>query len=345
MHRVVIHKPGGHSRLRIEEHPDPTPGPGEVLLDVAAAGVNFADCVVRMGLYQSARDYVGWPITPGFEVAGTVAACGDGVDDLEVGDSVVAITLFGGYASRLVVPRHQVFKTAGGLSLTATAGFPTVFLTAYYALFELAHVRAGRRILVHSAGGGVGGALVQLAKNAGCEVVGVVGGGHKVDAVLGYGADSVIDTSREDLISAARRLSPDGYDVVLDANGGPSLKQSYRLLRSPGTLVVYGFHTMFRRGRGRPDWPRLVLQWLRTPRFNPLDMTNSNRSVVAFNLSYLFEEKEILAEAMSRLLDLLEQGRICPLATAEYRFEAVAEAHRALESGETVGKLVLVMES
>jgi NADPH:quinone reductase-like Zn-dependent oxidoreductase len=101
---------------------------------------------------------------------------------------------------------------------------------------------------------------------------------------------------------------------------------------------------MFRRGKGRPDWPRLALQWLRMPRFNPLSMTNDNRSVVAFNLSYLFDEHDLLARAMDRLLDRLERGAIRPLPTTGYAFDRVADAHRALESGDTVGKLVLVME-
>jgi NADPH:quinone reductase-like Zn-dependent oxidoreductase len=343
MRKVVVHKAGGHGRLVIEEHPDPPFGDHEVLIDVEAAGVNFADCVVRMGLYQSAKDYVGWPITPGFEVAGRVCAVGGGVDDFETGDSVMAVTLFGGYATRLAVPHHQVFRIPDGVSAAEAAGFPVVFLTAHYALFELAHVRAGGRVLVHSAGGGVGGALVQLAKDAGCHVVGVVGGGHKVDSVLGHGADHVIDTSREDLWPAAERLAPDGFDVILDANGGASIKQSYRHLRPPGKLVVYGFHTMFSRGRGRPDWLRLVFEWLRTPRFDPIRMTHDNRSVLAFNLSYLFQEHEILAEAMGRLLESLRQGRIHPLPTTPVAFDDVAEAHRALESGETVGKLVLMV--
>jgi len=341
MRCVVIRRPGGFDRLRVEEHPDPSPGPGEVLIEVDAAGVNFADCVVRMGLYQSAKDFVGCPITPGFEVAGRVAdAGGDG--SIEAGDRVMAVTRFGGYASRLAVPHHQVFRIPETISSSAAAGFPTVFLTAHFALAELAHVRSGQTVLVHSAAGGVGGALVQLARAHGCRVVGVVGGSHKVEHALAHGADHVIDGSREDPWAAASRLSPDGYDIVLDANGGPSLKRSYHLLRPPGKLVVYGFHSMFRRGRGRPDWPRLAVQWLRTPRFNPLRMTHDNRSVLAFNLSYLFHAHRLLAEAMERLMALLERGTIRALETTEFPLESVADAHRALVSGETVGKLVLV---
>jgi len=343
MKKVVVHAPGGHDRLRVEEHEVPRPGPGQILIDVEAAGVNFADCVVRIGLYRSAREFVGWPITPGFEVAGTVAGLGPDVTDIEVGTTVFAVTRFGGYASRVTVPRQQVFEVPTGFDPIRMAGFPTVFLTAYYALFELAHPRPGSRVLVHSAGGGVGGALVQLGKVAACEVIGAVGGSHKVKVARDHGADHVIDTSRQDLWSSAEKIAPRGFDVIFDANGAASLRRSYAHLEAPGRLVVYGFHTMFPRGRGRPSWPKLAFEYLRTPRFHPLRMTTENRSVLAFNLSYLFDEAELLTEAMSRLLTWLEEERIRPLATATYPIEAVAEAHRALETGTTVGKLVLTM--
>ncbi|NIR36216.1 MAG: alcohol dehydrogenase catalytic domain-containing protein, partial [Actinobacteria bacterium] len=132
MRKVVIHRPGDHRRLRIEEHARPEPGEGELRVDVAAAGVNFADTLVRMGLYKSSREQVGWPVTPGFEVAGTVGALGPGVTDLELGDEVLAVTLFGGYASQVVVQRDQVFPVPPGLTLTEAAAFPSPFLTAYY---------------------------------------------------------------------------------------------------------------------------------------------------------------------------------------------------------------------
>ncbi len=206
MRKIVVHRPGGHDRLEIEEHPTPQPGPGEVLIEVEAIGVNYADCMVRMGLYKSAKDHVGWPVCPGFEVTGRVAEAGDDVDRPAVGDRVFAVTRFGAYTSHLAVPRHQVFDLPPQLEPEQAAGFPSVFLTANSALFHLATPRAGRPpgggrarrlMLVHSAAGGVGGALVQLGKVAGCRVIGVVGGRHKVDVARRLGADEVIDKSSE----------------------------------------------------------------------------------------------------------------------------------------------------
>lgn len=342
MRKIVIHRPGGYERLRVQTAPDVSPGVGEVLIQVKAAGVNFADCITRMGLYASAKALVGYPITPGFEVAGRVAEVGEGVEDLPVGTPVLALTLFGGYATALAVPREQVFRLPAGWSFSQAAGLPTAFLTAWFALYELAHPRPGARILVHSAAGGVGGALVQLGKLAGGKVTGVVGAAHKQEAVTALGADVVIDKSAGSPWSAAEAAAPGGFDVICDANGAATLKQSYRHLAPGGKLVVYGFHSMFEKGRGRPFWPKLVYDYLRTPRFSPLKLTQENRSVLGFNLSFLGERRDLLRAAMEELLAWAGQGHLRPLPTTEYSFEAVAEAQRALESGATVGKLVLV---
>jgi NADPH:quinone reductase-like Zn-dependent oxidoreductase len=342
MRRVSIRKAGSYDRLELVDGPALEPGPGEVVVDVKAIGVNYADCMVRMGLYASAKEFVGWPITPGFETAGVVAAVGDGVDDLSVGDRVFALTLFGGYASQVKTKRAYVFPMPKGLSFEQAASFPSVYLTAWYALHELAHPRAGQRILIHSAAGGVGGCLVQLAKRAGCEVTGVVGGSHKVDVARDHGCDHVIDKSQQKLWDEAERIAPEGYDVICDANGIATLKQSYVHLRPAGKLVVYGFHTMMPRKGGRPQWLKLAADYIRTPRFNPLDLTQDSKSVMAFNLSYLFDRLDVLGLAMGDLIQWLGDGSIRPPGTTTYALDDVADAHRAIESGKTTGKLVLL---
>jgi NADPH:quinone reductase-like Zn-dependent oxidoreductase len=331
MRRVVVRSAGGYERLVLEEAPEPVAGAGEELVRVEAIGVNYADCIVRMGLYASAKEYVGWPITPGFEVAGTTPD----------GRRVLALTRFGGYASHVVVPKNQVFALPRGFSMPEAAAFPTVNLTAYYALFELCRLREGMSLLVHSAAGGVGSALVALGKIAGCRVVGVVGRANKVEHVRALGADEVIDKSSEDLWRAAERHAPRGYDVVLDANGVETLGASFRHLAATGRLVVYGFATMLPRAKGRPSWPKLALDWLRTPRFDPLTMTNENKSVMAFNLSYLFDRPDLLSESMTVLTSWVEQGKLRAPRVQRFALDRVREAHRALESGETMGKLVL----
>lgn len=342
MHKIVVHKRGGYDRLVFEQHPTPHVPREQVHVAVSAIGVNYADCLVRMGLYRSAREYVGWPITPGFEVSGHVARVGEGVTDLEVGQPVVAVTRFGGYTSDLVVPRRQVFAPPRGWSLVEAAGFLTTHLTAYYALVELANPRPGAAVLVHSAAGGVGGALVRIAKTLDCRVVGVVGAGHKTEIARAAGCDAVIDRSSEMLWRTAEHQAPAGFDVVLDANGVSTLRQSYRHLAPTGRLVVYGFHGMIPRPDRRLKWLRLLWSWLRTPRFDPLDLTTKNRSVMGFNLSYLFDHGPLLQRAVDTLRMWAADGRLPPPPTTTYALSRAAEAHRELESGRTVGKLVLV---
>ena len=342
MRRVVIAKAGGHDRLQIETANMPRAAAEQVLIEVAAAGVNYADAVVRMGLYASAKEYVGWPITPGFEVAGTVRAVGADVKDLSVGDAVYAVTRFGGYSSHIAIDRKYVFAKPASLSFAQAAAIPAVFMTAWFALFELAHPRRGSKVLVHSAAGGVGGSLVELLKIAGCEVVAVVGGSHKVQTAKQHGADHVIDKSVEDLWRTAERYAPDGYDLILDANGVSTLRASYDHLRRAGKLVIYGFHSMLPKQGGRPNWPKLAADFLRTPRFNPLDLTNDSKSILAFNLSYLFDRTDLLHEAMAQIAGWLADGKISPPPIATYPLADVARAHADIESGRTVGKLVLL---
>jgi NADPH:quinone reductase-like Zn-dependent oxidoreductase len=344
MQRISIAKPGSFERLVLVDAPDLKPGPGQVVVATRAAGVNFADVVVRLGLYESAKKYVGWPITPGFEFSGEVAALGDGVTDLKLGERVFGVTRFGGYASQVCVPRQQLFRVPVALSHAQAAAFPTVHLTAYYALREVlrTHPGQGERVLVHSAAGGVGLAALQLARADGLSAIGVVGASHKREVALAYGATDVIDKSSQALWPEVERLAPGGLHYVLESNGAETLKQSYAHLRPTGRLVVYGFTSMLSRGSGRPNWVKLAWDFLLTPRFHPLEMVNVNKGVVGFNLSYLFEEQWLLTEAMTRMLAELEAGVLRPLPVTELPLAQAASAHRALQSGSSVGKLVLI---
>lgn len=342
MQKIVIHRAGGYERLELETHPTPAPRAGEVLVRTSACGVNYADAVVRWGLYESARQMVGWPITPGFEFAGQVEAVGTGVSRFAPGNDVFGVSFFGGYATHVAVPEHQLFARPPQLAPAEAAGFPAVYMTAYHALFQNVIIRPGAIVLVHSAAGGVGCALIQLGKAAGWTMVGVVGAPHKVALVESLGADHVIDKSRADLWREAERIAPQGYDVVLDANGVSTLRQSYDHLRPTGKLVSYGFHSMLPREGGRVSYAALAWGWLRSPRFNPIDMNNLNRSVITFNLSFLFSRRDLLEEGMASLLGKLADGSIGPPPVTTYPLARAADAHRAIESGQTTGKLILL---
>jgi synaptic vesicle membrane protein VAT-1 len=340
--RVLVRKPGSFERLEVVEEAEPVPGPGEVLVETAAMGVNLADCVVRMGLYPSATEYVGWPITPGFEFSGVVRKSGPGARRFEPGERVFGVVRFGAYSTHVVVAEDQLFPVPENLTMEQAGAAFVPSLTAWFALVFQGGAKPGHKVLVHSAAGGVGSTAAQMALALGCEVVGVVGSPEKVAFVEALGVPHVIDRSRQDLAARARELAPGGYDIVLDANGYQTLRDSYALLAAMGRLVIYGAHTMLSRGSGRRNWLRLAYTFLRTPRFDPLRLTNENKNVLAFNLSYLFERKDALIPAVPALVDWLERGQIRFPHVDSYPLSRVGDAHRALQSGRTVGRLVLV---
>lgn len=339
--RIRIDRPGNYDVLRLEAHAVGAPRDDQVLIEVAASGVNYADGIVRMGLYESARRLHGYPITPGFEVSGRVLQVGASVTRFRPGDEVVALTLFGGYSSHLLLDEDRVFAKPASLSFDQAAAIPAVFLTAWFMVHELASARAGERWLVHSAAGGVGGALAQLGRLAACEVTGVVGHAGKVGAARAAGCTHVIDRESDDLWQRAEAISPGGFAAIFDANGVSTLGQSYRHLAPTGRLCVFGFASMLPRGRGVPYWPRLAWDWLRTPRFNPLDMTRHNRSVIACNLSFLSAEGPRLIRGMEWLLGRFASGELAPPPITAYALGDAAGAQAAIESGRTVGKLIL----
>ncbi len=345
MQKIVIHRAGGYDQLKLETHADLTPRSGEICVAVESIGVNYADCCVRWGVYGSAKEYVGWPITPGFEFAGRVTAKGEGASvRFSVGDRVFGLTRFDAYATQVCVPEHQLFLIPEKMSSLEAGGFWAVAITAYHALFQLVRIRPGGTVLVHSAAGGVGSYLVRLAKNAGYKVIGIVGASHKVSAVEKNGADWVIDKSlRADFWPEVARISPRGLDAIFDANGGESFKKSYRHLSQVGKLIVYGSHTLLPKEGGRLQYGKMVLGYLKMPRFNPFDLIQHNRTIAGFNLSYLFAEPELLAEAANALLEFYSAGILTGMPVQAFPLAEVGKAHALIESGQSIGKLVLTV--
>ena len=344
MSKVQIDTYGGYEQLKLTQCAPRAPAPTEVQIKVFAAGINYADCIVRMGLYRSARELVGLPITPGFEVSGVVSAVGDQVTEFGIGDEVMAVTFFGGYASFITVGEAYVFPKPSAYSFIEAAGSLATFLTAHYGLIQLANPRMGDKVLVHSAAGGVGMVLVQLAHHLALEVTGVVGASHKIEALAQLGPAHIIDKGADDLWMRAEEIAPDGYDLIFDANGVSTLSDSYDHLRRPGKLVIYGFASMLPKSKGRVNWLKLATAYFKTPKFNPLTMTTMSKSVLAFNLSYLFERTDILHESMLAFNELVDQGSLKAPLCQTFPIKEVQAAHMAIESGATTGKLILVFD-
>jgi len=338
--RIIIDKPGGYGVFRYDETPIGDPGPGEVQVEVRACGINFADVSVRLGLYQAAKG--SYPLCPGLEFAGVVRSEGPGVEGFKPGDRVFGACRFGGYTTAINSPAEHLWPLPETWDFKRGATFPVAYLTAYYALHHVAHLRESDRVLIHSAAGGVGIALLHLLKLSGNMSVGVVGLSDKVNAAKEAGATFVIDKSAQDLWGKAEELSPEGYDLILDANGASTLKGSYGHLRPAGRLLIYGFASMFSQS-GRKNYLKLFWYYLKTPRFNPFNLTGANKTISGFNLIYLFEKVDLFRKIMDALLRWYADGLlpIAPITT--FAFEDVVSAHKAIESGRSVGKLVLVV--
>jgi NADPH:quinone reductase-like Zn-dependent oxidoreductase len=342
MQKIAIHSAGSYEKLKLETHPDLIPSAEEVIVETLYCGVNYADCCVRWGVYESAKKYIGWPITPGFEFSGVVKKVGSKVTRWKNGDKVFGITFFNGYASEIKVHEKFLYSIPESFTPEEAAGFPAVFMTAYHALFQLVRLPEKASILVHSAGGGVGSAILQLARAHGIMAVAVVGSSHKVDYVKSLGANHVIDKSQEPLWEKAREYCPQGYDAVLDANGPSTLNESYEILRPTGKLIAYGSHSILpQSGSGRMNYLKAAWGLVKMPRFNPMKLITENKSVIGFNLSFLFDRDDLVGEGMSSLLKLIEEGKILPPKVTIFESKNVADSHRLIESGKSTGKIVL----
>lgn len=339
--RIRIYKAGGFDQLKIEDFHCPEPTDKEIKINVKSAGINFADTIVRQGHYASAKKYIGWPITPGFEVAGTVMSVGKKVDSFKVGDRVMAITLFNGYSSEIVVRAANARKIPKVLSFDEAAGILAVFGTSYYANYWLNQPRRGSVCLVHSAAGGVGLALVQMLKDLDCTVIGVVGNSSKVAVTKTYGADEVIDKSSQDLWKTVEKIAPEGFDIVFDPNGASTFKQSYKHLKMTGKLIIYGHQSMLSKTKGKQNPLLLVIKYLQTPRFNAFNMVTDSKSVLGFNVSFFFDQQDMLTEFLNYIVAKIENKKLRPLPVKTYSYTNIAQAHQDLQSGKTTGKLVI----
>ncbi|KAN27569.1 oxidoreductase [Mycobacterium tuberculosis 2094HD] len=333
MRAVVITKHGDPSVLQVRQRPDPPPpGPGQLRVAVRAAGVNFADHLARVGLYPDAPKL---PAVVGYEVAGTVEAIGDGVDPNRVGERVLAGTRFGGYCEIVNVAATDSVVLPDALSFEQGAAVPVNYATAWAALHGYGSLRAGERVLIHAAAGGVGIAAVQFAKAAKAEVHGTASP-QKHQKLAEFGVDRAIDYRRDGWWQG---LGP--YDVVLDALGGTSLRRSYTLLRPGGRLVGYGISNM-QHGEKR-SMRRVAPHALSMLRgFNLMKQLEESKTVIGLNMLRLWDDRRTLEPWIAPLTKALNDGTILPIVHAIVPFAEAPEAHRILAARENVDKVVLV---
>jgi NADPH2:quinone reductase len=325
MTAIAISAPGGPEVLVPEERPVPQPGPGEILLKVAAAGVNRPDIMQRQGLYPPPK---GAPDIPGLEVAGEVVALGDNVTRWERGDKVMALVIGGGYAEYCLAHEGHTLRIPRNLSMAEAAAIPETFFTVWHNVFERGGLKSGETLLVHGGTSGIGTTAIQLAKAFGAKVITTAGSAEKCEAARKLGADVAINYKTEDFVAATKSATGGkGADVILDMIGGDYIERNYEAAGVEGRIVQIAF-------QGSPkatvDFRRIMLK-----RLHHTGSTLRSRSV---------EDKSAIAAAIeSKVLPLLAAGRVKPVMDSTYALREAAAAHARMESSAHIGKIVLTV--
>jgi NADPH:quinone reductase-like Zn-dependent oxidoreductase len=342
MRAVVQTGVGGPEVLQVQERPDPSAGPGEVRIAVQAAGINFADTMARMGLYPDAPKP---PCVLGYEVSGEVESIGEGVEDVKLGDRVVAGVRFGGHAELVAIPAQQVLPLPDRLSFEQGAAVPVNYATAYCALFIMGGLSSGDRVLIHAAAGGVGTAAVQLARHRGGEVFGTASA-SKHDAIRELGVSHAIDYRTQDFEKEIDRITDgQGIDVIIDATGPTNFRKDYRLLREGGRLIMYGASELSTEGgrsfaklaRSLTTMPLATIPWWKS-----LGALNENKMVGGLNMLSWWDREGDVKRITGPLIDELEAGDLEPVVAEAFPFERAGDAHRFIGERRNIGKVVLV---
>ncbi len=331
MRAVEIPRYGAPEVLHVIERPDPVAGAGQVLIDVAACGVNFADTLARIGLYADAPKP---PMVVGYEVAGTIASVGEGVDASRVGERVMAGTQFGGYASSVAVAADDALPLADWLSFEQGAAIPVNYATAWAGLVRYGSLEAGEKVLIQAAAGGVGIAATQIAKRFGAEVWGTASP-SKHDAILRNGVDHAVDYRAD---GWWKGLPP--FDLILDAIGGRQFRRSYAMLRAGGRLVAFGASSVSQ-GEKR-NYLKIAPEALPMLRgFNLIEQMQSSKAVIGLNMLTLWKDRGTLEPWTAPLSELIDDGTVQPVVSDAVPFDNAPEAHRIIAERRNVGKVVL----
>ncbi|MFL5839991.1 MAG: medium chain dehydrogenase/reductase family protein [Thermoleophilaceae bacterium] len=339
MRAAVLPRHGDADVFEIQERPEPSIGPGRVRIRVRAAGINFADLMARQGLYRDAPDT---PCILGYEVAGDVEEVGEGVERVERGDRVMAACRFGGYAEIVSAREHDVIALPPDWSYEEGAAMMVVYGTAYAGLVPFGNLRAGERVLIQAAAGGVGIAATQIGKLLGAEIYGTASP-SKHEAIRGFGVDHPIDYRGKDFAEEARRISGEQqpFDLILDGIGAKSWKDGYGLLRTGGRLVMTGASS-FVSGEKR-NLPKAAANLARTPRFNPIKMASESKAVIGLNLLRLWDSRGSLEEFSEPLEQWVDQGLLRPVVAQAFPLDRIADAHRYMGERKNIGKVVLTV--
>jgi NADPH2:quinone reductase len=326
MTAIAIKAPGGPETLVPEERPVPSPGDGEILVKVAAAGVNRPDVMQRKGLYPPPK---GAPDIPGLEIAGEVAALGPKVTRWKVGDKVMALVIGGGYAPYCLAHEGHALPVPAGISMTQAAAIPETFFTVWHNAFERGALKSGETFLVHGGSSGIGTTAIQLAKAFGARVFTTAGSEEKCEACRKLGAEVAINYKSEDFVAVVKdKTAGGGADVILDMVGGDYIERNYEAAAIEGRIVQIAF-------QGSPkasvDFRRIMLK-----RLLHTGSTLRSRSVP--------DKTAIAAVLEQKVLPLIAAGKVKPIIDSTFPLMQAAAAHARMESSAHIGKIVLTVE-
>ena len=327
MTAIAIRGPGGPEVLVPEQRPVPKPGPGELLVQVAAAGVNRPDVMQRQGLYPPPA---GAPDIPGLEMAGTVVALGAQVSRFKHGDAVTGLVAGGGYAQFCAVHETNALPVAAPLTVIEAAAIPETFFTVWHNVFERGALQPGETLLVHGGSSGIGTTAIMLAKAFGARVIVTAGSGDKCRACVALGADVAVNYRDEDFVAAVKTATDGkGADLILDMVGGDYIERNYEAASVDGRIVQIAFLDS---PRATVDFRRLMLK-----RLTHTGSTLRSRSIA---------EKAAIARSIeAKVWPLVAAGRVKPVIFRTFPLTQAASAHALMESGSHVGKIVLVVQA
>jgi NADPH:quinone reductase-like Zn-dependent oxidoreductase len=332
----MIPKAGSINNLKLVSEELEAPGEEEVQVKVRSLGLNFADIPAMFGLYSATPE---GSFIPGLEYAGDVTAVGKQVKNIGAGDPVMGFTRFGGYSDHLNVDKHYVVPLPAGWTYEEGAGFLVHAFTAYYGLIVLADIREGQTVLIHSAAGGVGIQANRIAKRFNAYTIGTIGSGSKSGILQSEGYDDWIvrsDHFREDLRKA---LGNRELNIVMECIGGQIFKDGFRLMAPEGRMIVYGSANFITPGH-RPNYIKLLWNYLKRPKIDPLRMIEWNKSVMSFNLIHLYNKKERVEQYLNDI-HALDIGK--PIIGHVYPFRELKQAVEYFQSGKTTGKVVITV--
>lgn len=332
---VLIKNGNAATAFEIREVPKPVLGPGQVLIKVAAFGLNFADVVARQGMYKDAPPI---PAILGYDVTGTVEAVSDGVLNIKQGDKVFAMTRFGGYAEYAVTNSSAVALVPGNISEAAATALATQYCTAYYAAAEMVNLFAGDKVLIHAGAGGVGIALIQYALYKKCEIFATAGSDEKINYLKSLGVQHPVNYNKQDFETVIKSITRSkGVDVIFDAVGGSSVKKGVRSLAAGGRLICYGAAAI----TGKNIFGKLKVA-LGFGFYHPLMLMQPSKSIIGINMLRIADNHPVIIQrCLENVVRLTEEAVFLPTLAKLFTVNDIGAAHEFLEKRNSIGKVVV----